>query len=740
MTVRYWARITRARSRSLALSVLLACSASAQPVAQSLATLGQTYRKTPSDANRAALTRFAAAHSKDLEGAQALLVTAAADVDRKSYDDALQVLKALDKRLPTLVDYTAYLRASVHFESKNYPEAVHELQAVLKYAPISPLSAKAIMLMARADIELQKPKEAVELIRKNYASLTAPQGDLLLAKSSEAMGEPMAAATYYQNVYYLYPTTPEAAQAALALEALKQSLGDKYPAAKPQTVLIRASRLMNSGEVKKAKAELEELVPQAGGLERDMAKVRIGAASYFLKDNQVAYRYLQTLAIASPDPDAERLYYLQAAARRLKNEDGATDALERLNKQYATSPWRLQALMGAAYPPLAANQPERYEPLYRACYESFPDAAEAAGCHWKVAWSEYLKRGPEAAKMMREHLTRYPSSEKAAAALYFLARLAEKQKTTAASRTYYAEIAERYPNFFHAVLAREKLAQPAIARAGVSPETETFLDTVKFPPRSPKRTFEQDPPTKVRIDRARLLAAAGLDDWADTELRFGARTDGQPHVLALELAQMAEARGAHDQAIRYIKNLSGGYLSIPFGTAPDKFWKLAFPMPYRSSLEANSKLRDLDPYMVAALIRQESEFNPMALSRAKAYGLTQVMPATGRELSRKLGVARFTAKMLFDPELNLKLGTYYLRMMLNQLDGKWEATLAAYNAGKSRVDNWLTYAAFEEPAEFIESIPFTETREYVQIVIRNADVYRRLYGPKQTAVLSTNGH
>ena len=179
---------------------------------------------------------------------------------------------------------------------------------------------------------------------------------------------------------------------------------------------------------------------------------------------------------------------------------------------------------------------------------------------------------------------------------------------------------------------------------------------------------------------------------------------------------------------------------MPLDRVPDKFWKLAFPLPFRSSLEANSKLRDLDPYMVAALIRQESEFNPLALSRAKAYGLTQVMPATGRELSRKLGVARFTAQMLFDPEINLKLGTYYLRMMLNQLDGKWETTLAAYNAGKSRVDYWLTYAAFEEPAEFIESIPFTETRDYVQIVIRNADVYRRLYRPKQTAVLSTNGH
>src|SRR3954469_25629111 len=206
MIARSWGRVILARSRNLALSALLACSASAQP----LVVLGQTYRKTPSPANRAALTRFAANHPKDLEGAQALLVTGATDVDRKSYDEALSALKGLDKRLPKLADYAAYLRASVQFESKNYPEVIRELNLVLNQTPVSPLTAKSVMLMARADVELQKPKEALEILRKNYSILPAPQGDFLLAKSSEAMNDPVAAVTYYQNVFYFYPSTPEA--------------------------------------------------------------------------------------------------------------------------------------------------------------------------------------------------------------------------------------------------------------------------------------------------------------------------------------------------------------------------------------------------------------------------------------------------------------------------------------------------------------------------------------------------
>ena len=139
--------------------------------------------------------------------------------------------------------------------------------------------------------------------------------------------------------------------------------------------------------------------------------------------------------------------------------------------------------------------------------------------------------------------------------------------------------------------------------------------------------------------------------------------------------------------------------------APEKFWKLAFPLPYRTALESNSRARGLDPYIVAALIRQESEFNPKAISWAKAYGLTQVLPSTGRQLSRRVGMTRFSPSMLFEPEINLKLGTYYLKSLLDQQDGKWEQTLASYNAGKSRADEWATWASFREPAEYHRNRP-----------------------------------
>ncbi len=187
--------------------------------------------------------------------------------------------------------------------------------------------------------------------------------------------------------------------------------------------------------------------------------------------------------------------------------------------------------------------------------------------------------------------------------------------------------------------------------------------------------------------------------------------------------------------MRYIKRYAGSYLYVPVESAPAEFWRFAFPLPYRAELERFSKVNGLDPFLVAALIRQESEFNPKAISRANARGLTQILPGTGRELSRKLKVRAYGTASLFVPAVNLQLGTFYLKSIVDNLGGRWEAALAAYNAGPSRARAWSSWGEFREPAEFIETVPFAETRNYIQTVLRNADTYRRIYSGEIRAEL-----
>jgi hypothetical protein len=156
-------------------------------------------------------------------------------------------------------------------------------------------------------------------------------------------------------------------------------------------------------------------------------------------------------------------------------------------------------------------------------------------------------------------------------------------------------------------------------------------------------------------------------------------------------------------------------------------------MPYRSLIVKYSIQVGLDPYLVAALIRQESEFNPKALSSSKAVGLMQIMPPVGRELARKVPVRGFRVSQLTSPETNIRLGTYYFRRLLDACDGRMEDALAAYNAGHSRVVLWRGWGPFEDTGEFAETIPFTQTRDYVQIILRNAELYRWLYASEPVA-------
>ena len=160
---------------------------------------------------------------------------------------------------------------------------------------------------------------------------------------------------------------------------------------------------------------------------------------------------------------------------------------------------------------------------------------------------------------------------------------------------------------------------------------------------------------------------------------------------------------------------------------PREYWERLFPLPYASQLKRRAAPHDLDPYLVAGLIRQESEFDAGAKSRAGALGLMQIMPATGRGLAQQLGIGGISNRQLYNPDLSLRLGTFHFKKVLERFKYRLEYTLAGYNAGEHRVDKWLTWEDFSDPEEFAESIPFTETRGYVQAVIRNTAVYRLIY-------------
>jgi soluble lytic murein transglycosylase len=688
------------------------------PASAGLAGLVREYRQNPTPAGKSALLAWAASHPKDAMLAQ--FAFGIAVYEQKDFPAAMTALRKV--KLPAIADYTGYYLAASELEAKESASAAKSVQLAHTVAVQSPLGGKAWILEARAR-QNSEAADAIGILREHYAELPQPEGDLALADAYQAAGDLPHAADFYQRVFYEYPAAEASVRAAAALVILKETMGEAYPQPLPQQVLGRADRLLELRDYVHARSEYEAALALAAGADRDRARIRIGAADLLAGRTAAAYPYLRGLEISDPEVEAERLYYLEECARRLDDEDEIKSSLEKLAAGHSQSAWRSKALLAVAARDFVANRADDFVPLYKAVYEDFPNDPAAALAHWRVTFQSYFHDKSDAVDLLREHLTRYPAHSTAAAAIYFLGRHAEQQNDFGGAAACYRRLATTFQNYYYGGLGRDRLRRPEIAAAVQSTPMAEFLAGLKF---ADSRPVPAEPAraAMLRIERSRILRSAGLPDLADSELRFGARTDGQPALLAMEMAASADAPY---QAVRFMKIMSPDYLSLHIEDAPRKFWEYLFPLPYRADLTQTARDRGLDPWLVAGLIRQESEFNPGALSRANAYGMMQVRPGTGREFARRNGIQRFSNRMLFQPSINLRLGTSILRSMLDRNSGNLEQTLAAYNAGPARAASWLMRNTYREPAEFVESIPYTETREYVQAVIRNADIYRRLY-------------
>ncbi len=206
-----------------------------------------------------------------------------------------------------------------------------------------------------------------------------------------------------------------------------------------------------------------------------------------------------------------------------------------------------------------------------------------------------------------------------------------------------------------------------------------------------------------------------------------AATTGLPSWQAGSIAEIYRQQGSYIHAIETLKRAVPTYFSTEIGQIPRPIWETLFPRAYWDELKKDSTQNRLDPDLVASLIRQESEFNPAAISHAKAMGLMQLLPNVGKGLAKELQIHHFSTDELLVANTNLQLGTRYFKHMVDHYDGQVEYALAAYNAGEDRVDDWRKQGNFKDVEEFVESIPFTETREYVQAIMRNAMMYKMLY-------------
>ena len=344
---------------------------------------------------------------------------------------------------------------------------------------------------------------------------------------------------------------------------------------------------------------------------------------------------------------------------------------------------------------------------YRELYTKYPTNSRADDARFRAAILE-LARGnaKRAAPAFDSIVSHFPRSNERTAARYWAARAWQSAGDRAKATARWDSIIADQSGSYYAIASARRLKRDA------------------WKPAAAKDSFAAVPAVKSALDRIAILETLGMDTEADFEL--DALEDGAKasREAALATANAFREHGDGTRAISIALRL------IEQGERDARVYRLAYPLVDREELERNAHSNKLDPALVAGLIRQESSFNPRAVSVANARGLMQVLPSVGAEIARSLRYPVWSPSLLFDADVNLQLGTAHLAAATRQYDDIVKV-LAAYNAGGSRVDRWSRKPIASDDAElFAEQIPFVETRDYVRIVQRNAEMYRLLYGLK----------
>ena len=407
-------------------------------------------------------------------------------------------------------------------------------------------------------------------------------------------------------------------------------------------------------------------------------------------------------AVETPDLKADAAYQKARMKLRSGNSDGAEAALAAIAADYpADSTPAAQALFLVA--DLRADRGD--DPGARIYFRkaaTFTSTAFAPRSAFQAALIALLDKDPATAAAEFDHLADR-GGEESNAARYWAGRSYQALGDTGQARTRWRAIAERSPDSYYAWLVSRRMGTPfrAFAERVDSSSGELPIDA---------------------LERARLLTRLGLDVEARFELDHFVASAGPTADRMLKGATALAREQFHSRALRL------GQRAQERGAPVDRnLAELLYPLPFEAVLRSEAGVASIDPMLAAAVIRQESAFDPEARSAADARGLMQVMPAVGAQLARRAGLPEWDAVLLYQPDVNLDFGIDHLAQDLTRLE--WpERALAAYNAGADRVARWRAIRGVDDdPEVFVERIPFAETRDYVRRVIRNLAVYRSLY-------------
>jgi soluble lytic murein transglycosylase len=614
------------------------------------------------------------------------------------------------------------------------------------------IGAYARLYLGRAQLALNQPREAAATADKVATGATgylAQAALVLRADAEQAAGDTAAAIRTLQLILTKRPLTPEpvylrlgnaassVSDRALAATAYR-TLYTEYPLSEQAQNVVsmlgktaptllapsadtlsadfsRAEQLFDARRLTDARKAFVAIRAVATADDRDRADLRIAECDQLTKRSGAAIDALKDLLARGGPREPETRYYYLGALRdsgRIEEYVALANAFVERNP---ADPLAETTLFDMSQYFTRADDDARAAAVAADAYHRFPMGAHADRMAWRAGWWAY-KQGEYATTiaLFSSAAITFRHSDFRPSWLYWNAKASDRLNDRAGAVTGYRQTIADYSNTYY---GRESRRQLVAWKVPVAIADAAY--------RRPEPVTPGPVPANAGLVRG--LLSAGLYDDALNELRYLERDLGPTPLIEASMAYAWNRKGDLRTGIQLMRHAYPQFLEDGGETTlPVDVMNVIFPVAYFDLIRKYAEAHKLDPYVMAALIAQESTFDPGVKSVANAWGLMQILPSTGREYAKKLGITPFRTTRLTEPEVNVRIGMAFFADLLQNL-GDLSLALAAYNAGEDRAEHWKAARQGVDQDQFIDDIPYTETQGYVRRILGQAEDYRRLY-------------
>ncbi len=655
-----------------------------------------------------------------LTGGRAAYLLGVVNLLQKRFPEAAGAFDRSARMLPVLADHAAYYQAVAVFDTGDFGTAAQLFQHVVTAFPGTTLRGLALFWRAESlwgAHSLEAPDAFHRYLEEFADGRHAAQAWFEMGAALEQQGKWADTAQAYRRVGWGFASSPYAGQARARLDALAASHRLPPDATPPEAVYRRARSALGAGDWRMARAAFERILSMPGGwILADEALYNLGVLAFDGRSHAVAAEFFRRdVALRQAHAD-DSLYYLERIALAQGREADALAIARTLARDYPKSSLAARGfyLIAEAREDRGALGPALG--LYREAADRFPASRWGSQARWRIGWVAYRQRQWAGARADWLRLAEQaPDAEASPAGLYWAARAAAALGRADLATDGYRRAAQTYPDTYYGQMAASRLGAGLRVGIEATPTDPPAGEIAAF-----DRFKELDTLAQVE-DAVHELEVAAKEASPARRVQIGTllsrRYAQQDQVnLAIQTAEQARLLAGHQRSIWQ-----------PVGRPlPLALWEALYPRAQWDVIGQASARAGADPYLVAGVIREESRFDPQAVSSAGAYGLMQLIPGTARSAARDLGMPPPDLRALADPATNIALGTVVLAAESRRF-GRVDLALAAYNAGPEPVRRWLAQRGGMEADAFVEEIPYDETRNYVKTVLQSAAMYRWLY-------------